>query len=283
MYIGLFILLLVMSLAVHELGHGLAMLKYGVPIQSAGIGFRIPGLSWLCLRWRWREIDICIAPIMLGAYVEATTKGEAMLENLELRQRLTVYGAGIIGNIFFAGALLVLLAFGTVVLNHNIMGPLICVGTSLIICALVWFGRNIFNKYVIPIMGMLLFAVVISGFFQEPEVITREVVNEYGETVLITERAAPNISGSIGIVSMAAHDVDSPALLLLFAAFISISIGLFNMLPVFPLDGGRTALALLQQKIKTQWILNTFMFSGVAMIWSLFIYVMISDYINYIK
>jgi regulator of sigma E protease len=56
------------------------------------------------------------------------------------------------------------------------------------------------------------------------------------------------VSGAVGIVSQGGEFVGGSALrLLLFTAFLSINLGLFNLLPVPALDGGKVLFALLER------------------------------------
>lgn len=58
------------------------------------------------------------------------------------------------------------------------------------------------------------------------------------------KEAGKNLSGPVGIVATTKDAVESgPASVVMLAALLSISLGIFNLLPVFPLDGGQMVVA----------------------------------------
>ena len=85
------------------------------------------------------------------------------------------------------------------------------------------------------------------------------------------------MSGPIGIVDMARHHSSNMQDGLTMAAIISISLGTFNCIPIFPLDGGRIADTMfktwgLQEKTRA-----TLQASGVALIVIMVITSLFSD------
>jgi membrane-associated protease RseP (regulator of RpoE activity) len=241
------IILFLLSLSVHELGHAFAMRRYNVPIKEISIF----GMGKTVLTFKWRkffgEVPIHIKLIPLGAYVRPEN---ADYENtLTSSQQSHIYGAGVIANILFAGLL-----FGVAFLcTPNIYSPVsvgVIVGVSLLM--------GVFPQLtwrIVPLTGIIFTIVIVKIVLANPV----EFQENSGSVVLITQEINKNASLPLTI-----DFGERLSKTLTFAAIISLSLGVTQALPLYPLDGGRIALAYLgkwfpsrKKKVQTVFIVVT--------------------------
>lgn len=222
MYTALALLLLILCLVVHEAGHAIAMRRFGVEIQSAGIGFG-PSLHF---HPNWISFPLALGLLPVGAYVKPTEKGNQTLKELPYREQAIIFGAGPLMNFAFTGVLLIgIILTATLAGNyHHAQGRIIILS---VICGLLvgcWKRIGLVCKFVLPVLGVVQLAFVI---------------------ILIASDLS-NVSGPVGIVH--ASGSSSLSVAVLFGAGISLAIGLFNLSPIAPLDGGQMMAAALMQR-----------------------------------
>ncbi len=215
---GLFVavVLILGALAVHEGAHAFAMWKCGVSLSEVGLGFPIPYVPHIRIRFKkFSSLPaFTLHPFLLGAYVKPTEEGDAMLEKLPYSNRAVIYGFGVLGNILYGLLLLILLRVASLgILDMKVF-------ILLLLLFLFWWQRRVFCTHLVPIVGVLGLAGFVATFFFLPS----------GDVVV----------GPIGTIQLAHDTAKDVAGGVLFAAVISFSLAVLNMLPVYPLDGGRT-------------------------------------------
>jgi membrane-associated protease RseP (regulator of RpoE activity) len=231
--------LVVVSIIIHELAHAIAMHKYGIAIKEISLGlgklfrlgpFRHPKF--------FGGAGVYATPLLLGASVSPYPTEYKRMEDMPLATRLDVYCAGPWSNIIFG----IILLFTYGLITPGFRTSLFQTLLGLVLLLLIWCTynrhlRKLINHIVLPSIGMALLVFVVCGLLSAPT-----------ETV----------GGPIMMASSTRQYVTGLSAAIFAGAFFSISIGIFNLLPLFPLDGGRIVKAYLE----------TFNFHGFAMSYS---------------
>ncbi|MBN1540057.1 MAG: site-2 protease family protein [Candidatus Thermoplasmatota archaeon] len=184
---------------VHELGHLLAALKLGIPVERFSLGF---GPKLISRRWRGVEFRLSLIPF--GGYVLPKVKELDDFYSIPVGKRILFSLGGPAAN--FIIAYICLLAI-------NI--PLSDIRAGMFLAPLV--------QMIDMTAGMFI---SLGALFTHPMA----------------------MSGAVGMVTMGGEFVGgSVPRLLFFSAFLSINLGLFNLLPVPALDGGKILFAFLEK------------------------------------
>lgn len=215
---------LIFVVIIHELGHAYAMIRTGVRIKEISLGFKLPILPSLSFRFNKKIPRLTLNPLLLGAYVEPSYGGGNKMQNLPYLDVAFVYGAGVWVNVIFALFIFLILE---VIPGHAYPAHQLKIGgtpfdivpfiLAFIIWVLVFFPR-FFCAYIVPILGILL-----AYFFLK--VLLADFTMAVGGPITIVKMTSPAMKTWLGIAGQ--------------AALISLTIGLGNMLPLVPLDGGR--------------------------------------------
>lgn len=224
MLFAIFIALLVVALVAHELNHGLKMRRYGIQIAEVGLGFLIPGLRRFSISIRTSSFVFKINPILLGAYVEPVDK--KAIKALPYSQQAHIAGAGPIANLMMASVLffvLYILAWALMGFSWELVVRLFI---AILFFIIFWKCSRVLSVYVFPVLGL-----AVAGFLIWS---------------LITFGVGESLIGPIGIVQLGKSAVNISEILVLGFA-ISLGLGLINLLPIIPLDGGRILLALIER------------------------------------
>lgn len=239
MTIAIFVFLLCVSMFVHELGHALYMQKYGVRIKTFSIGLNCP----LKIQFKSERVlggaTVQITPLLVGAYVEPAEDGVETLQSLPYKERADVSGAGPLANIMFA--VLLVLVYKALLKGWDFFEPSTMIGVGVL--AALYYGRKILSRYIFLPLGIVLTASLVWGVIHDP---------------------LETVAGPIGIIKMATEHSSSVAEIVIFSVLISLAIGLMNLLPFYPLDGGRIAEALLQNR--SERAQNAFRLVGVVLL-----------------
>lgn len=218
------ILLVVLSLSAHELGHALAMRKYGIKIKSISLF----GFGKKIFTFRWRKlfgetpIHICIIP--LGAYVE--TEGE--LRDNELLKGLKNYPAyahictaGIQAQLIFAS----IIASVLVMFYDLSSAPTYFCLTLICVSFLIAFFRKI-ARILLPCLGFFLIFSLIYTIYNPITTTNQpsEIIEMNGSIVLVYE-----------IVSKFSVDLFSA---LKISMLMIVGLALSQTVPLYPFDGG---------------------------------------------
>ncbi|MDP2676713.1 MAG: site-2 protease family protein [bacterium] len=224
MPIILTIVLIILAIAVHELGHAILMRHYGVAISEIcilGVGPKL--LSFRCRKF-FGDTPITVRLFPLGAFVKPAEPMDNFIGN---KQYEHIFVGGIAMNFLYTGFLVGIFSL-LIAFRGNVIAPvplLLCLASSGIGLCLWKLPRVI--GYIVPILGFSVLAFIIYNLTTLP----------IGESV----------AGPIGIGMLVAK-INAYSYGLLFGAFISINLGIINMLPLFPLDGGQIFLSVLHRR-----------------------------------
>ena len=206
-YLRLILVVIVVSiiLMVHELGHAIEMRNKGIPIESLGIGLDIwvlPSVEFPI--GFFPDATFKISPLLLGAHVTPTEEGGQLMEQLPYSEFSSIVGMGVWVNLM-VGLFFLSIVFLTSARRKENRSRIVL---TLSLLVLLGIGRGIFVSYLIPVLGILMLVYVVINYkdLRGPLGAIRE---------LLKVRITAVIAG------------------------ISISLGLLNMVPLFPLDGGR--------------------------------------------
>lgn len=209
------ILLVILAIAFHELGHAIAMIRHRLPIAKItllGMGptlftFRLPFIK------RFRGIPFRIALLPLGASVAMTEAGSRKMEGLPFPAKCHVYANGIMANLLYAAILLFIAAL----IDGNLSVPYL--GILAGVAAIAYFSRYTF--WLIYPLGIAFLVILL-----------RTALNDF-------ETFAGQAGSFVSIGHLVYTESIDISLALRTAAAVSFSIGIFNTLPISPLDGGK--------------------------------------------
>jgi membrane-associated protease RseP (regulator of RpoE activity) len=272
----LFVALVLIAMIVHEAGHAFAMRRKGMTIKEVGLGFpteislsgRVftPAIKVRLSKF-FPNTTFALHPALFGAYVEPyydpASSWEELAAKFSYKDQALIHGAGVLGNIMLSLVLFVLAILPSVTLN-SFVSPIfyaIVVGTLLTIVFL-WKLARIFCAYVIPFLGIGATAI-------------------FGTTLIIAFKAlftADVSSENEGIQSI----ITNLATFLFVGSFTSLFLGLFNAIPIFPLDGGRIADAILfkfsEKYSKLFQKAGKFIFTAVTLVSLVYILLLLAKY-----
>lgn len=221
------ILLFSLSISIHELGHAIAMRRYGIQLDEVCLfGF---GPKLFTFRWKklFGETPVTIRLIPLGAFVRPSEIGTKRISRMSYSKSGHILGGGIVANILF-GAILFLTGFiisgGEITINH-------LSATWMIVTITVLFLIGAFPRFsfylVLPLGFFLLF------------VLTNSLLPAIADLVSGPATSKSPVGSIVSIVQSIQQHTKSLADTFIYAGFLSVSVGLFNALPFYPLDGGQ--------------------------------------------
>ncbi len=239
-----------LCISLHELGHAFAMRREGVEMEEICLlGLGGPRLFTFYLPSIFGNTPVTIRLLILGAFVRPTAKGDETMDNLSFHKYSDVLGAGVIANILYAAVLISIDSF--------FFGSLTLTGIFVIS---LMFMIGLFPRYschlVVP-LGIVTCMLLVKGLYDSPV----ETVKSGGSIVTIVQ----DIKGH----ATSMHDM------LKYAGILSIGLGLFNALPLFPLDGGKIAYNFIEKNYngrKKEQILNVFIYSTLGIIFILLVW-----------
>jgi len=208
-----------LCIVVHELGHAMAMRQYNIPIESIAFGIKLPKIPSLAT-WKSKKYfpgaRIEINHIPLFAYVMPKWQALEKMENLPYNQAAIVFGTGVLNNIFF----FLIMTMASTLTDDISQGALDWGLQLIILCliALLWIFRRFFCKYLIPFFGIIMLVLIAFLIYKDP---------------------SGSVGGPITIGKIIAEKSISLSSLFQITAIISLSVAIFNMLPISPLDGGK--------------------------------------------
>lgn len=228
LFFSLFIVILV-----HEFGHLVAMRRVGMEVDTLAVGVRwgpyIEIESEFLRRYAGPKFKLVLSPLVLAGYVKASDSEQE--EKLRDDEKALVYGGGVIANILLTLFIFCIVAVvvawksggGSIAANIPLVGGLptwmIVPVPFLFALALLYFARFI-CRFIFPIIGVLMFALLAFVFWR----ISLDV----------------GLLASGGFVEFASETgkAGRQGYFWVYVAYLSFVVGLGNLLPLYPLDGG---------------------------------------------
>lgn len=210
MYFVIAVVLVLLAILIHEYAHAYEMNKYGVKIESAGLGIPI----WRCYfqfrhpRWFY-GVPFKVSPLLLAAYVNPGYRGFRKIEKLPYKYQADIYGAGIWTNLLFG-----LVLCGYTRASKSLLAFTVYVG----IVMLVYFSKKILCRYIFVPAGFALLGWLCYMLFTHP--------------------LMRRVGGSITLGKEIYQDSTNFHQAIILAGLISISLAIINLLPMVPMDGG---------------------------------------------
>lgn len=209
--------------------------------------------------------DFSINPFLLGAYVKPSYGGEQRIKKLPYTDAAFIYGAGVWINTILG--ILILIVLQILVPERISVYAVSILGSPPIYILYIYIGAflvlllpKLFCSYIIPLLGTSI------GYL-----LVRTLVNNYKNA----------LSGPVSIIMDMTPQMTSLINICKEIAIISIAIGLFNMLPLPPLDGGQIIRVLIKRLFKGKLVLAYEVF-GIVCILGLLILALFGDILKLI-
>ena len=238
MYIVLTIFLISLVITIHEAGHAVEMMKLGLPIRRFVIGIPLPKVPHLAMRIPKLYFGVELHPLLFGGFVEMTAPGAYASEIIPVKSQFAINGGGIMANLisailFCAVAMVCVGWWGSALLNVGANVNTWWLATSLTLLALLVYLLREFLVFLILPVGLATLVLLAYTFTLDP-------VNAIAGPVTMVQMTGDVVVRANGSMSAISD-------LFLWAGLLSVSIGLLNALPLFPLDGGRMVSTLLRR------------------------------------
>lgn len=240
-------LLFLATIALHELGHARTMAAQGVYVEEAGLGFALPPQLTLYKRAmaNGETFRFKASPWLVGAYVRPTEKDWEKINKAPYHDFAWMLGVGVVLNLVAGGALL---AAANVLTGHFFRASIMAA-----VAGLIWVLRRQFASYAIPALAVPVMIFMVWS-----------IIGGFGEA-----------TGPVGVAKVLL--TSTPADALGFAGVLSIGMGLFNILPIYPLDGGRIVGRALAQFSVPRRAVQAFETVGSLCMLGLLLYVVVTD------
>jgi membrane-associated protease RseP (regulator of RpoE activity) len=243
--IGILAAVLIPAVVAHEAAHALALRQLGYPIREAGIGLPFPPRLVIPPRGR-RTFALSLSPWLVGAYVSTHEEDHDNIDQLPYRDAAWYLNAGVIANLAIGLGLWTAAAAGRS--NWPLAAGLAAA------TAAVALNRKFIAAYVLPALALPVLAVVGWAF---------ATAWSNGSTGV----------GYAGLIDMIPTDAVG---LIGFAGAANLALALFNVAPIFPLDGGRVA-DLIIRRVVGQRAVSWFRAVGTAFMLTLLVGAVASD------
>lgn len=224
---ALTVLVVLLVILIHELGHYIAMRRNGVHVNVFSVGFG--PVLWQTRLKDGMVIKLCLVP--LGGYVQARTEGDRSMERASLGARFRIFAAGMFFNASVAFVVAVPLFAFWIRIPPVFMPYVDMVGAP---------------RWATPLVAA--FIASFGVWLATPVILAKTLMGGASKFLAST-------SGPIGIVtlgnSMVEHAPTPQAAsigVLVFFIVLNGGIAGFNLIPIYPLDGGHM-FELMVQKI----------------------------------
>lgn len=210
------VVLVYASVVAHETAHALAMRRMDIRMVEIGLGLRFWPRLTLPATSR-RPFTLSLSPWLITAYVQMHPDDEDRISRLTYRDAAWISGAGIIVNL--------VLGIASLAVAGLAQGQWLLAAVCGFMATLLWLGRRGFVAYIVPALALPMTGLFVWIF-----------VDMYSQT-------APQVVGNLTDVLP-----NSPISALTAAAVVSLVLGLGNLLPFAPLDGGRIVIDILHRR-----------------------------------
>ena len=218
------VILCLLAITFHELGHAYAMYRCGVPIERIGLlGIPVKGVPFLkkdfTLNGGITRFEI--HPLIIGAFVKP--KDES-LESQSTLNKVYIFGAGPLVNILYTAILFSI--SGIRIPTATLWGQEIwLLGWMPAIAIVTFLFFKPLCRFVVPILGLAMLVSLTSA-------------------LLLSEHPQESVAGPVTLIHILSNGYAKMEPFGIFAAtfiagIFSLLIGLSNMLPFVPMDGGR--------------------------------------------
>ncbi len=244
------------TLTVHELAHAYEMKRQGVTIARIGIGISWPKQLCFTFQDKWFfNCPVTLSPLLLAAYVKPVEN--EVFKSLTDEQDIIISASGPWSNYFLFIILFALYAGIVYQFNDILLWPF---GIAI----LTVISKRFFSYVLFPISSVLLVIVILylSGIAILSDFGTIMSGDGFTETAMGKPAITEVFGGPVLIYQIAKQYASSFVDVLFFGALISLSIGMMNNLPLYPLDGGRVMGVLLgKQSIKLRTVFQNSSFA----------------------
>lgn len=230
MLYALLLFSIVIAMVGHELGHAYAMTKCGVTVKEIGIGLPIgPGISFTLTRKHDPEHPLTISLYLLLAGAFVRPYDEKSIERLPAADAAFIFGAGVMMNIFMLTVAMIGQTFATgLMISYHLGGytfplPYVLPTLIAIVCWSMVSPRTL-ALYAFPVLGLVstwFLVDVLSG--------------------LSSQRFIDSAGGIVAAGQIAERFADSGSHANFFFMLLSFGLAQFNLMPIYPLDGGHIA------------------------------------------
>lgn len=226
MTIALCLLLTFIGVALHEMGHVISMRRYGVKIEEIclfGMGPKICGFKLLRI---FGDTLLTLRLLPIGAFVKPAE--ENYLEKLTFREKMHINVAGIAANFVFGGALclIAVVVFG----NSNL--KVVGVGTIVFVAGVLVWRFPIQAAYLLLVLGTAALMQILYEKLTTPLSDAKDI----GQGITLIFSPITSVRGA-----------------LITAGFLNILLGILNVIPTLPADGGWIMSAISERYIPTFW------------------------------
>lgn len=232
---------------------------------------------------RLRSVGLLLLAVLPGAFVEPDEK--QLLKKSGLITKLRVFAAGSFANFIVAMIIFLLTSLlvwplavgpGVTILEVNESSPVDTVGLEPGMILTEINGKNITTSYQEYISGQGYFAEEV-GFVTPNQTVTLSTEeNSYNVTILFDESTNKSYTGMVYLPVFKVNEeffvgVTMPLLTMLW--LFSFAVGLFNILPIYPLDGGQIVKAITDKFAKRRSQQITRMITYLMLLILIFIFV----------
>ncbi|MFH1866891.1 MAG: M50 family metallopeptidase [Patescibacteria group bacterium] len=252
------VVLVIISLILHELAHAKAMHKAGIKLELISIGIPCPLKIRFYLPKLWGGVWLQFTPLLIMAYVKPTQGGMLKLINLDYKQTADIAGAGPLTNIIFAA---ILLLIGRLIYEEQNLWLVIWSVPTLVLVSIpiIFFsGRQIISRFVLLPLGIAATIFLIWGLITTP---------------------LETVTGPVEIWGIISQSTNLGSAMI-NAGLISLSIALFNILPIGSLDGGKIIEAIMRRLSKRKMVYGVYQSATIWLFLALIIFAIISDFIK---
>jgi membrane-associated protease RseP (regulator of RpoE activity) len=186
------------------------MVKYRVEVEEVGIGIPFERIPYIQAVFQRLKIVIGILPVLVGAYVQPSNRGNFRLQRLPYSAQAEIYAAGPWANLVFGLFVLIFAVYVRLDLSTRSV-----VSFTFLLLVFWYLGQRVFS-ILSPIVSVFSLSLMVYGIFLTPG----------------------GIAGPIGTAEFLGS-VKGIYQTLMYLFAVNVALSLFNLLPLSFLDGGK--------------------------------------------